>query len=262
MNQAPAFAGNTLASGALISLNDALLKDRDRLLRSNLELEHFATLAAHDLKSPLHAAFSWLNILSEQLPENNFGTVSASIEIIQKNLKNAISYVNELLQISKVKEQPAKRDVCVVTDVVSDILMVHADSLKDANASVHQTDLPKTLANRKHLECVFSNLIGNSIKYKHPTRDLTITIGAIERNDCIEYFVQDNGLGIPATKLEDIFTLFESYPHHSVTKSTGIGLAFCRKIISLYGGRIWAESSEGRGSTIKFQLPKPELNYK
>lgn len=262
MNLVPAFAGTTLPRGALISLNDALLKDRDRLIRSNLELEHFATLAAHELKSPLHSAFSWLNILSEQLPTNNFGAVSESIEIIQKNLKNAISYVNELLQISKVKEQQANQDVCVVTDVVSDILMVHADSLKDANASVHQTKLPQTLANRKHLECVFSNLIGNSIKYKHPERDLTITIGACERDDCIEYFVKDNGLGIPGTKLEDIFTLFESFAPPTEAPSTGIGLAFCKKIITLYQGRIWAESSEGHGSTIKIQLPKTALNDK
>ena len=245
---------------ATISLHEFLLKDRDRILRSNLELEHFATLAAHDLKSPLHAAFSWLNILTEQLPSQNFAAVEESIEVIQRNLKNAISYVNELLQISKIKDHPAKRDVCNVNKIVSDVLHVHTESLKTANASVQKENLSKVQANPRQLECVFSNLIANALKYKHPDRDLMITIGAITRDSVIEYFVKDNGIGIPSSKIEDIFTLFESAAPRSMNQSTGIGLAFCRKVISLHGGKIWAESTEGDGSTIRFQLPKTPLH--
>lgn len=256
MNLAPVFSSTALSKASTASLNELLLRDLDRLIRSNLELEHFATLAAHDLKSPLHAAFSWLNILSEQLPQKNFAAVDESIEIIQRNLKNAISYVNELLQISKIKESPKNPAVCIVSQIVSDVLDVHSDALKSAKARIHQDYLPNVNANPKQLECVFSNLIENAIKYKHPERDLMITISALERNSVVEYFVKDNGIGIPATKLEDIFTLFESFAPRSRQPSTGIGLAFCRKVISLHGGRIWAESSQGQGSTIKFWLPK------
>lgn len=253
---APLFACTVAPQESNVSLNEILLQDRDRLLRSNLELEHFATLAAHDLKSPLHAAFSWLNILSQQLQPNKFAAVDQSIEIIQRNLNNAISYVNELLQISKAEDQLIKREVCVISQLVSDVLSVHADALKKANASIHQEELPQVTASPKQLECVFSNLIGNAVKYKHPDRNLTITIGAIERCTVVEYFIKDNGIGIPTSKLEDIFTLFESIAHRAVDRGTGIGLAFCRKIIALHGGRIWAESTEGHGSTIRFQLPK------
>lgn len=256
MSLAPIFSSTALSKRSTASLNELILRDLDRLIRSNLELEHFATLAAHDLKSPLHAAFSWLNILSEQLPQKNFAAVDESIEIIQRNLKNAISYVNELLQISKIKESPQNPAVCIVSQIVSDVLDVHSDALKITNARIHQENLPNVPANQKHLECVFSNLIENAIKYKHPERDLMITIGATERDSVVEYSVKDNGIGIPANKLVDIFTLFESFAPRSRPRSTGIGLAFCRKVISLHGGKIWAESSQGQGSTIKFWLPK------
>ncbi len=256
INLSPVFATNVLPQRLSISVTEFLLKDRDRLLRSNIELEHFATLAAHDLKSPLHAAFSWLNILSEQLPQNNFAAVDESIEIIQRNLRNAISYVNELLQISKITEQPTNRDVCNVTQIVSDVLDVHSDSLSRAKARIHQVNLPTVHANQKQLECVFSNIIGNAIKYKDPEKNLTITIGAIESDYLIEYFIKDNGIGIPDSKIDDIFTLFKSFTPCQGKQGTGIGLAFCRRVISLHGGQIWAESSEGQGTTIKFQLPK------
>ncbi len=257
---ATAPSNSDLQRGATISLHEFLLKDRERILRSNLELEHFATLAAHDLKSPLHAAFSWLNILSKQLPQKNIAAVDQSIEVIQRNLQNAISYVNELLQISKITHQAANLDVCIVSHIVSDVIQVHSYSLKDANASIHLETLPNVTANQKQLECVFSNLIGNAIKYKHPSRNLTITIGAVTRNSIVEYFIKDNGVGIPSAKLEDIFTLFETVATGSKDRSTGIGLAFCRKVIDLNGGKIWAESSDGQGTTIRFQLPKTPSN--
>lgn len=253
---APGSSRSGLPSETTISLHEFLLKDRDRILKSNLELEHFATLAAHDLKSPLHAAFSWLNILTEQLPQQNFTAVKESVEVIQRNLKNAISYVNELLQISKIEDHPANREVCIVSQIISDVLHVHSDSLRDATTRIHHETLFQVWANPRQLECVFSNLIGNAIKYKHPDRDLMITIGAVMRDSVIEYFIKDNGIGIPAANLEDIFRLFESVGPNCSNRGTGIGLAFCRKVIGLHGGKIWAESSGGLGSTIRFQLPK------
>lgn len=237
-----------------------LIQEHQSLLRSNQELEHFAACAAHELKSPLNAALGWLRSLQTQLTQVSEPDLTQTFEVIERNLKKSIHHVNDILSLAKLNKHteshPESHTLCNMNKLLDDVLLVHAEDIKKNNVSVRRASLPEVLGNAHQLESVISNLINNSIKYKSRERELKLEIGY---NDCrtyYEFFIQDNGAGIPVSELENIFNLFSTATTPSPVTSTGIGLAYCRKIIALHGGRIWAESGTDLGATLKFSIPK------
>jgi signal transduction histidine kinase len=237
-----------------------LIQEHKSLLRSNQELEHFAACAAHDLKSPINAALGWLRSLQAQLTNANDANFTKAFEIIERNLTKSIHQVNDILSLAKLNKhtenQPDNHTLCKMNKLLDDVLLVHAAAIKKNNVNVRRASLPEVVGNAHQLECVISNLIDNSIKYKSRERELELEIGY---NDCrtyYEFFVQDNGAGISVSELENIFNLFSTAQTSPPVDSTGIGLAYCRKVVSLHGGQIWAESNPLHGVTLKFSIPK------
>jgi light-regulated signal transduction histidine kinase (bacteriophytochrome) len=102
---------------------------------------------------------------------------------------------------------------------------------------------------------VFQNLIGNAIKFRGKDAPL-ISVQAEKQDDLHWLFsVSDNGIGIGAEHIENIFVVFQRLHTRTEYAGNGIGLAICKKIIERGGGRIWVESNAGSGSTFKFTLP-------
>jgi signal transduction histidine kinase len=101
---------------------------------------------------------------------------------------------------------------------------------------------------------LFQNLLSNAIKYRHPEHRPRIEISAVHENDEWIISVRDNGIGFDPQYKERIFGLFKRLHKHEYP-GTGLGLAICQRIVSRYGGRIWAESSPGKGATFFFSLP-------
>lgn len=237
------------------SQKNKLLKEREDLIRSNQDLEHFAFLAAHDIKSPLQAAISWLHHLHSEIQCQNICSLEKPLEIIEKNLMNSISYVNDLLNLAKLNKAKQLLVECDLNQILNDSIRLHEDAIRESRGIIIRHDLPKLMANKAQLECVFSNLIQNAVKYRSTDRILKIEINAIERDHSYEFSFEDNGIGIPQEKLQDIFNLYET-GETGIIDSTGIGLSYCKKVIHLHGGEIWTESVLGQGSAIKFTLPK------
>ena len=104
---------------------------------------------------------------------------------------------------------------------------------------------------------MFQNLLSNAVKYMDKPKGL-ITIGCVQENGFWKFSVADNGPGIEEKHFEKIFQIFQTLSPRDEVESTGVGLSVVKKIVELYGGKIWVESKPGEGSTFFFTLPKPE----
>ena len=237
--------------------NRALLRERENLLRSNKDLEIFAASAAHDLKSPLQSAASWLNILCENIPSHKSEIVKHSLDVIDRNISKSITFINDLLTISRLNGDHSPHVAVDIKSILDHLLCVHDSDIQAAGATIEGGFLPRVLGNPNQIECVLSNLIRNALNYRDPERPLVVKIGAKDRGDHYEFFVHDTGVGIPSDKLQDVFELFHRLHNETDHTGTGMGLAYCHKVINLHGGQIWVESEVGAGSTFKFSIPKP-----
>jgi chemotaxis family two-component system sensor kinase Cph1 len=130
--------------------------------------------------------------------------------------------------------------------------------VRDTGASIDYTPLPSVHGNWEHLSTLFRNLLTNALQYRTaaPPR---VTISA--ERDCDDWLftVRDNGIGIDAQYLDLIFAPFQRL-HGSDNPGAGLGLAACKRIVEQHGGRIWAESAIGDGSTFFFTLPDAAAN--
>ncbi|MCP4224344.1 MAG: hypothetical protein GY773_13460 [Actinomycetia bacterium] len=122
------------------------------------------------------------------------------------------------------------------------------------SVTVDSTDLPTVHGNRQLLGQVIENLLSNAIKYKHPDRDVHISVSAQRHGSRWAVAVADNGLGIEARFHDRIFEMFRRLHPAGEYEGTGIGLALCRKIVERHGGEIWVESEPDEGSTFIFTI--------
>jgi light-regulated signal transduction histidine kinase (bacteriophytochrome) len=131
-----------------------------------------------------------------------------------------------------------------------------AAAIQETGARITHDPLPAVTARQSQLTRLFLNLIGNAIKYRDPTRQPHIHISAaLDAGDYVTIAIGDNGLGFESEYADQIFEPFTRL-HGKEYKGSGVGLAICRRIVSDYGGSIWAESSPGKGSTFFFTLPR------
>jgi len=135
-------------------------------------------------------------------------------------------------------------------------------SIRARRANVIVEDLPAVWGDPTALEQVFANLIGNAVNYLDPTREGRVEIGTTPAPPGVHslriFYVRDNGLGIPAVALPRLFNAFQRL-HGNVAAGEGIGLALVRRVVERHGGRVWAESKEGIGTTFYLSLPEAEV---
>ena len=143
-------------------------------------------------------------------------------------------------------------------DIISRIVDSQRREISHCHAEVKVESLPNALGDAGAIEQVFANLLTNAVKYLSPERPGKIVVGAVDPDSAHSpsntYFVRDNGLGIPEMGQEKLFRAFERL-HPRVADGEGMGLAIAKRIIERHGGKIWAESSPGEGSTFFVTLP-------
>ncbi|MGB5674366.1 MAG: ATP-binding protein, partial [Gemmatimonadota bacterium] len=127
-------------------------------------------------------------------------------------------------------------------------------ALEQSGGLVTCDELPRVTAEPTQLGQLFQNLISNAIKYG-PEERTEIHVGAVREEDGWRFSVSDNGVGIAGEDLERVFELFRRLESGSSEPGTGVGLAVCTRIVGRHGGRIWAKSEPGQGSTFYFTLP-------
>ncbi len=239
-------------------LNDELeQKVIDRTMQLeviNKELEHFVYMASHDLQEPLRMVSSFLQLLENKLGISLDETEKKYIHFATDGAIRMRTLIEDLLKYARIGHRPEDFTKTDLNDVVKYVLRVLNEKINTCEAVILVHPLPIINANKTLINQVFVNLVSNALKYCSD-RKIAIEVGATEDEGIWTFFVKDNSIGIKQDDLEKIFIIFKRLHGKREYSGTGIGLAICKKIIETHGGRIWAESVVGTGSTFYFTIP-------
>jgi PAS domain S-box-containing protein len=230
------------------------------LQRSNKDLEQFAYVASHDLQEPLRMIASFAGLLERRYKGKLDAEADEFIAYIVDGAQRMKLLIEDLLAYSRVSTKARAPEPIAAGPVAARAVADLRAAIDASSASVTVDPLPMVLADPTQIHQVFLNLIGNGLKF-HSGQPPRVRVGAQRAPDqpgWWTFFVQDNGIGIDARHAERIFQIFERLHGHGDYPGTGIGLALCKKIIERHGGRIWVESTPGRGSSFRFTLPAAE----
>lgn len=229
----------------------------EELSRSNDELRQFAYAASHDLKEPMRTIMSYTQLLNQryasQFDENGrefFAYVTGGVKRMDTLLTDLLNY-SQHLGAGPVAFQRVDAEA-----VLAGVLMNLQASVQETGATITHDPLPRDLTSDfAQMSQLLQNLLSNALKYRRPDVPPVIHIAAEDKGDEWEFTIKDNGIGIGAEYLAQVFGIFKRL-HGREYPGTGIGLAICKKIVERHGGAIWVESVEGEGSTFHFTQPK------
>jgi len=230
------------------------LEEQNRQLsRSNAELEQFAYVASHDLQEPLRAITGCTQILAQRYKGRLDASADTLVEHIVDGSARMKALIEGLLRLSRVGAHPHLATGIDTSEVLGHAIRNLEPRIHEQGARVICGPLPEVRGDATQLLQLFQNLIGNALKYRG--RDpAQVRITAAPTMEGYQFSVQDNGIGIDAQYFERIFGVFQRLHTRDEYPGTGIGLAICRKIVERHGGRIWLESTPGRGSIFHFTL--------
>ena len=237
--------------------------------RKNAELaklnelkNQFLGIAAHDLRNPLAVVTTCSDFLLS--PESGSLSGKKRAEFlgrIKANGEFMLKLINDLLDVAKIESgrlemELTTGDLCGLIDENLTMNRMHAEKKGIRLEFAPERSLPLFRFDRGKVEQVLNNLISNALNYSPP--GTAVTVRAFRLDDSVVVSVCDHGPGIPAEELDHLFKPFSRTSAQSTggERSTGLGLAISRKIVDGHGGRIWAESEVGRGSTFSFSLPE------
>ena len=224
---------------------------------ANEELKNFAYVVSHDLKAPLRAIGSLADWISTDQAEKLDAEGKEHLRLLVQRVRRMDSLIDGILQYSRVGRVREAVVAVDVNDVVQEALAMLAPP-PHIRVEV-APELPTIRAERTRILQLFQNLLSNAIKYLDKPEGL-IRIGSVAHDQDWEFSVSDNGPGIEPRHFKRIFQLFQTLAPKDRVESTGVGLALVKKIVEMYGGRVWIESQPGAGSTFFFTLPRSGTN--
>lgn len=233
---------------------DAVVLKAEALARSNLELEHFAYLASHDLQEPLRMVSSYVQLLAEDYRGKLDDVADEYITYAVDGATRMKQLINDLLDYSRVGTK-GKELVPTNSQATLERVLTHLNMTIEESGVIitYDTTMPVVLADMTQLERLFLNLLGNAIKFRCSLGP-HVHISSKQQDDWWLFTVEDNGIGIEPQYQERVFQIFQRLHTHTDYPGTGIGLAICKKIVERHGGRIWIESHPGVGTTFFFTL--------
>lgn len=240
----------------LTSAQENLANIIDHLQNSNENLEHFAYVASHDLQEPLRMILNFSDLLERSCKSVLDEKSKRFLFFIHNGAEQMKELIADLLDYSRMQNKIEQFEDVNISQVVNDLKLNLQQMLIEEEAIITMDELPTIRANTIRISRLLQNLIANSIKYRKTDESPKIHIGFQDTREAWVFFVQDNGIGISAEYHAQIFEPFKRLHARSEYGGTGIGLAICKKIIALHGGKIWIESAIGEGSSVYFSIPK------
>jgi signal transduction histidine kinase len=240
------------------STSDELQRVYRELESASRHKSDFLATMSHELRTPLNAIIGFSEVLHEQM----FGELNerqlAYVDDVLAAGKHLLSLINDVLDLAKIE---AGRMELTLSDVAIPELLRSAVSMHVEQASRAGVDIslgtePGEItipADERRIRQVVVNLLSNAVKFTPP--DGRVDVSARLDNGHVEIAVTDTGPGITADDLDTIFEEFEQTAAGKQAEGTGLGLPLSRKLVELHGGRLWAESEPGHGSTFRFTLP-------
>lgn len=245
-----------LAQLAAVALENA------RLFRAEQDAKRarddLVSIVSHDLRNPVHTISMAASFLLEIAPANDRRVQARrQLEVIQRSATRANRLIQDLLDVAKIQAgglavDPVAVEVKNLVSEVMDSATTLAGAAQIKVTSDFNEPLPSVASDRERVLQVFTNLIGNAIKFT--PKGGQITIRATHEGSEVRFTVADTGPGIPREHLDHVFDRY--WQAKSTAKlGTGLGLSIAKGIVEAHGGRIWAESPPGRGAEFNFTLP-------
>ena len=239
-------------SGSLL-----LVQDLTRIRRLETVRRDFVSNLSHELRTPLAS----LKALAETLQEGALEDPPAArrfVDQIQIEVDALTQMANELLELSKIESGrfSLERSPAAAADLLESAVQRMQVQAERANISLRvecPDDLPKVQVDSQRLEQVLINLIHNAVKFTRPGGEVLLCAESVPGG--VLFAVKDTGVGIPADEISRIFERFYRVDKSRTGRGTGLGLSIARHIVEAHGGKIWAESKEGQGSTFYFSTP-------
>jgi len=231
-------------------------KDLEKYIQSNIQLEQFAHIASHDLKSPLRTISSFSGLLKRKIYDTSDASTREHMDFIEQAAKKMSLLVNDLLEYSKVNSLELKKETISMDKIVYEVLDSISHDISESRAVIHVGDLPRDInVDPVKLSQVFLNLITNSIKFTKPNTLPHITIDSFLEGNYYHIIVTDNGLGVKPDFIDNIFKPFQKLHTEKEFEGTGMGLSICQKIIAQHDGQIWLDQNYQGGAKFEFTLP-------
>lgn len=228
--------------------NEQLL---EKLEKSNNELDEYAHTVSHDLKTPLQSIEALVSWIKSDNIENLDAISLKNISLIEDTLETMNQLITNILKYSiagTVLYTEESVDLNALLGEIKNVLVI-----PEKLTITILSNLPMVKGDKTKFQQLFQNLIGNAIKFNKKENG-TVEIDCIEKDSFYQFSVKDNGIGIEKKYHDKIFKIFHSLNKNK--ESTGIGLSIVKKIVNLYDGEIWLESSLNVGSTFYFTLKK------
>jgi signal transduction histidine kinase/CheY-like chemotaxis protein len=256
----------TIGNQMGIAVQRAQLYEETRMQAGELEKANklqadFTAMIAHDLRSPL------MNItgVTEVMIGGMFGGVTDEqkkwLERIQANSRTLVDLVSDFLDFSKLESGyvEVKRERVDLFDFIQKTIENFRVLAQEKRISISEAvdlSLPAVHVDPRRMDQVLSNLISNAIKFAGDGGEAEIGAALADATK-VKVWVRDNGAGIPANEVHELFQKYRQggNARFSSHKGTGLGLVICKMIVEAHGGRIWVESQLGQGSTFFFSLP-------
>ncbi|WP_114749336.1 PAS domain S-box protein [Pleomorphovibrio marinus] len=245
----------------LIDLNDSLKHHAHELELTNEELEQFAFIASHDLQEPLRMITSFLDQLKRKYGDQLDKKALQYIHFATDGARRMKQIILDLLEYSRAGRLAEAIEEVDINQVLAEYKLLRRKVIAEKSVKINCDKLPVVPAYKAALIQTMHCLLDNAMKYSKEGQSPRIDISSEALEDAWKISIADNGIGIDPKFYEKIFIIFQRLHNRDDYDGTGIGLAIVKKHVEFWGGRIWLESTLGKGTVFHFTIPKNQANY-
>lgn len=255
------FLGMQLDVTDRIMAEERLSAKTSELEQSNKELEQFTYATSHDLQEPLRMISSYLQLIHKRYSQVLDADGKTFLNFASEGAERLQGLIYDLLTLSKVTSSNDKFKLINLAKPLEQARFNLKLSIEETDAVIEADDLPEVEVDPAQMAQLFQNLLGNAIKYRREGIPPHIKVTAIRKGKRYDISVIDNGIGIDKQYFDRIFAVFQRLHTRNEYSGSGIGLAICTRIIERHNGRIWVESTKGKGTTFTFTIPINQEEY-
>ena len=212
-------------------------EELEKYIASNLQLENFAYIASHDLRSPLSNITSFAQLLKKETKNRLADVEIEYLNFIDSSAENMMVLLEDIMKFSMLQKSLISKEKIHLSEFVMDFLEGNKKLIKEHQVEVTtEIDVAYLNADRSKLQQLMQNLLANAIKYRKVDEIPKVAISILSKKGAAVFSMKDNGIGIEPTYFERIFLLFKRLHNKTEYQGTGIGLAICKKIVDMHGG--------------------------
>jgi len=266
---APAYNGAGVAIGVVGRIHDIhhLKQVEEQLQASVVRLEknvvqqqQFIHILSHDLREPANTIVNFSTLMLDEHAPQLDADAQKFLRFIAAGGKRMKLLLDDLLIYTRMEKAEEGQSEVALDEMMEEVVADLGDMIARYRATVAFSGLPTVRGQRSRLRLLLQNLVANGIKFHRPDILPTVHVEAVPHVALWDLRVADNGIGIEAQHLENIFKIFTRLHSRHRFEGTGIGLAICQKIAEAHGGKIWAESVVGQGTVFHVPL-LPSYSY-